>query len=152
MTATTIHVAGSVAAAPEAVFCELSDLDAHRQLAAPHIVIEDLHGPRGARTGGVVRLNGPLGVRIRARTAVRSARFGRELSGTVRTDAGTTGTLTWRLEPRGEQTLVTVQLTAEPRNLLDQCLLRAGGQRWLRRRLRTAIGRLGAGARGYARC
>ena len=142
MTATTIRVAGTVPAPPEAVFSKLIDLDAHPRLAWPHIEIEDLHGPLGARTGGVVRLNGPLGVRIRARTAVGTASYARELSGTARTDTGTTGTLTWRLEPSGSQTLVTAHLTADARTLRDRCLLRLGGRRWLRRRLRTAIDRL----------
>jgi hypothetical protein len=137
-----VTATASVPATPEALFSELSDLDAHGRLAAPHVEIQDLHGPRGARTGGIVRLNGPLGLRVVAQTRVRTARPGRELSGTVRTDSGTTGTLTWRLEPRGAHTIVTARLTAEPGSLRDLCLLSAGGRRWLRCRLRTAIGRL----------
>ncbi|HEX8120878.1 MAG TPA: hypothetical protein VF549_06390 [Solirubrobacteraceae bacterium] len=76
MTATTIRVSADVPAPAESVFRRLSDLDAHRHLASPGIEVLSLDGRRGARTGGLVRLNGPLGLRVMARTAsaTRSSR------------------------------------------------------------------------------
>lgn len=142
MNAMRIRVAGAIEAPPHRVFAALCDLDAHRDLASPHIEVLDLHGPAGARTGGVVRLNGPLGIRLDARTSVRTARFPSELAGSARTDSGSTGELTWRLEPRDAHTLVTAELTAQPSGRRDALLLRAGGRTWLRRRLATAISRL----------
>lgn len=142
MTATTIRVTGSTPAPADAVFRRLRDLDAHRDLAAPHIEILDLRGPRGARTGGVVQLNGPLGVQVRACTTLRATLAAREITGTARTDHGSTGTLTWRLEAGGDETVVTADLTARARSARDALLLAIGGRWWLRRRLATAIDRL----------
>lgn len=142
MSTMTIRATGHVAAPVEDVFRELSDLDAHRELATPHIEILDLDGPPGARTGGVVQLNGPLGVQKRARTAVRSADFPHELSGSAWDGDGSAGTLTWRLAPDEDHTIVTAELTVEPGNARDTFLLAAGGRAWLRRCLSTAIGRL----------
>jgi uncharacterized protein YndB with AHSA1/START domain len=150
MSTTTIRASGQVAAPIEAVFRELSDLDAHRELAAPHIEIVDLHGPPGARTGGVVRLNGPLGVQKTARTAVRSATFPHELSGKAWDGDGSSGTLTWRLAPDDERTLVTAELTVRAGSARDALLLAAGGRAWLRRCLTTAIGRLALTPRAAA--
>lgn len=144
MSATTTRVTRPVPAAAHIVFARLCDLDAHRDLAAPHIEILDLEGPAGARTGGVVQLNGPLGINVRARTAVCAASYPHELAGTARTEAGTVGTITWRLEPGEDATTVTAELDAQPRTACDRLLLAAGGRAWLRRRLATAIDRLGA--------
>jgi hypothetical protein len=126
----------------ETVFERLCDLDAHRDLAAPHIEILDLHGPAGARTGGVVRLNGPLGINVKATTRVRAAHPPHELAGTALTEDGSTGTLTWRLEPGEGATSVTAELATQPRSSRDRLLLSAGGRKWLRRRLAGAIDRL----------
>ena len=145
MSTTTIRVAGHVAAPVEAVFRELSDLDAHRELATPYMEILDLHGPRGARTGGLVQLNGPLGVQKTARTAVRSARYPYELSGRAWDSDGSASTLTWRLAPDDDHTIVTVELTVRPGSARDAPLLAAGGRAWLRRCLATAIDRLARG-------
>jgi uncharacterized protein YndB with AHSA1/START domain len=142
MSPTKIRVAGHVPAPVEAVFRELSDLDAHRELATPYMEILDLHGPLGARTGGLVQLNGPLGVQKTARTAVRSARFPYELSGRAWDTDGSASTLTWRLAPDDDHTVVTAELTVRPGSRRDALLLAAGGSAWLRRCLATAIGRL----------
>lgn len=150
MTATTIRVSADVPAPAETVFRHLSDLDAHRHLASPGIEVLSLHGRRGARTGGVVRLNGPLGVRLTARTRVRTAEFPHLLSGEADTRDGTTASLAWHLEPRGPETTVAVVLTARPRSARHRALLALGGRLWLRRRLATAIRRLGRDATGRA--
>ena len=145
MSAATIRAEGLVPSTRDALFARLCDLDGHRGLAAPHIAILRLRGPRGARTGGDVELRGPLGVRLRATTAVRTVLLPRELSGTATTARGTTATLCWRLdEVARAQTRVTAVMTVQPRGAVDRLLLRAGGARWLHRRLVTAIGRLAA--------
>ncbi|HEV2812191.1 MAG TPA: SRPBCC family protein [Solirubrobacteraceae bacterium] len=143
MSATTIRVSADVPAPAERVFRRLSDLDAHRDLASPGIEVLSLHGRRGARTGGLVRLNGPLGVRVMARTRVCDAQFPRLLSGEAATPDGTTASLAWHLEPRGRATTVAVVLTARPRSARHRALLALGGRVWLRRHLATAIRRLG---------
>ncbi len=142
MSATTVLAEGRVPAPRERVFARLCDLDAHRGLAAPHIDVLALRGPRGARTGGDVELHGPLGIRLRATTTVRSAAYPRELRGSAATEGGTTATLCWRLEDAGAATRVTALLSVEPRRPLDRLLLALGGRTWLRRRLATAIRRL----------
>ena len=138
---TRIKVTGRVPAPPAAVFERLADLDAHDGLAAPHIRVLDLHGPRGRRTGGLVELCGPLGVRLRARTRVRSAEFPRELGGTLDTASATRATLHWRLAPEPGRTAVTAELCVDPAPA-HRVLLALGGRVWLRRRLATAIDRL----------
>ncbi len=142
MSATTIVATGRVRAPRDRVFARLCDLDAHRGLAAPHIDVVELHGPRGARTGGDVELRGPAGIRLRATTAVRSATYPHELTGSAATDGGTTATLCWRLDDAGPETHVTGLMRVEPRRPLDRLLLALGGRVWLRRRLATAIRRL----------
>ena len=144
MTAAPISATGRVSAPPDVVFRRLCDLDAHHDLAAPHIEVLGLRGPRGARTGGAVALRGPLGVRLRARTRVRTAEFPRELSGTAEADGGTIAALAWHLEPDGARTELTVRLTVRPARAWHRLLLAFGGRLWLRRRLATAIERLAA--------
>lgn len=146
MSAHTITVTRQLPAPADQLFVRLCDLDAHRNLAAPHIDVVRLRGPRGARTGGEVELRGPLGIRIRATTAVRAARFPRELTGTAATGRGTTATMRWELEPAGSRTVATARLVVQPRGTLHRLLLLAGGRPWLRRRLATAIERLAAAA------
>ena len=146
MTTRTISVTRQVPVPADELFARLCDLDAHRDLAAPHIDVLHLRGPRGARTGGDVELRGPLGIRLRATTMVRAARFPRELSGTAATGRGTTATLRWLLEPAGSRTYATALLVVHPRGALHRLLLLAGGRPWLRRRLATAIERLPAQA------
>jgi uncharacterized protein YndB with AHSA1/START domain len=150
MTATTIRVSADVPAPAESVFRRLSDLDAHRHLASPGIEVLSLDGRRGARTGGLVRLNGPLGLRVTARTRVRSAEFPRLLSGEAETPDGTVASLAWHLEPQGAATNVAVVLTARPRSARHRAMLALGGRVWLRRRLATAIRRLGRDATAVA--
>ena len=146
MSTTTIRMSADVPASAESVFRRLSDLDAHRHLASPGIEVLSLQGRPGARTGGFVRLNGPLGIRVTARTRVRAAQFPRVLSGDASTPDGTTASLAWHLEPHGPETTVAVVLTAQPRSARHRALLALGGRLWLRRRLATAIRRLGRDA------
>lgn len=146
-TVVTARARGRVGAPPGQVFHRLRDLDAHRDLAAPHIEILELYGPRGARRGGSVRLNGPLGLRRAARTRVRGAEFPHRLTGTADAGGGTCATLSWSLGPDAAGTGVEVTLEVAPGTVGDRLLLMAGGRTWLRRRLRIAIRRLAADCR-----
>ena len=137
-----IEAAAALPAPAPDVFERLCDLDAHHGLAAPHIEVLALDGERGGRTGGLVRLNGPLGISMLARTRVRAARFPVELSGSAVADGGTTAELVWRLEPLAGRSVLRSELTVRPRRRTHRLLLAIGGRRWLRRRLTTAIERL----------
>ena len=144
MSVATVTATGEVAAPAEAVFRLLGDLDAHRTLAAPHIEILQLYGRPGARSGGLVRLRGPLGIRLTARTRVRAARFPSELSGTAEAARGTTATISWRLEPQEGATRLRAELRVDSAHPGHRLLLGLGGRRWLQRRLATGLDRLAA--------
>ena len=143
--ATTIRAEGRVPMARERVFGLLSDLDNHRALTDRGIEILALDGPAGARVGGTVELRGPVGLTRTARTRVEGAEFPDRLWGTAVTTNGTEAALEWSLRATAEGTLVAVQVRLRPRHWSDRLLLRAGGGRWLLRRLTAAIGRLAAG-------
>ena len=126
----------------EAVFGVLCDLDRHRALTDHGMEILSLDGPPGRRTGGLVELRGPAGLRRRAHTRVRGAERGLRLWGSASTPRGTEAELEWTLRPRGAATEVEVRLTLVRGHWTDRLLLRFGGSAWLRRRLRAALARL----------
>jgi hypothetical protein len=144
-------VARDEVGAPAALILRvLADLDAHRQLTDGGMEIVQLHGPRGRRTGGIVELRGPAGIRRRAVTCVQGAEPGR-LWGKATTSNGTEAQLEWLVEPADDATAVEVRLRLSAQHWADRLLLRIGARQWLHARLSAALERLeplavGAGA------
>ncbi len=139
---TALIVAREEVRAPaEGVLRVLLDLDAHQDLTDGGLEIVQLYGPRGRRTGGVVVLRGPAGIRRHAVTRVQGAEAGR-LWGKATTSNGTEAKLEWLLRPTGAATSVEVRLHLRPRHWRDHVLLHLGARRWLHRRLAAALTRL----------
>ena len=130
-----------VRAPAERVLRVLADLDAHRELTDSSMEILQLHGPRGRRTGGVVELRGPAGIKRRAVTQVQGAEAGR-LWGKATTSNGTEAELEWLVQPTDAATTVEVRLRLRPEHWADRLLLQLGAKHWLRGRLSAALTRL----------
>jgi len=137
-----ISARGHVRERPQAVYARLADLDEHRHLVDAGMRILALDGPAGRRSGGLVELRGPAGLRRVARTRVKGAEPGRRLWGTATTTDGTEAELEWRLHPHEAGTEVEIELRLRSQSPRDRLLLRMGGERWLRQRLAAAIARL----------
>ena len=140
----TVRAGGPVPLPREETWRILADLDRHHALTDGAMTILELDGPHGARTGGLVELRGPLGLRRRAQTAVRAAEHPQWLAGTAATPSGTRAVLEWHLRPAPHGTHVDVELQVVPATRRDRLLLALGAQRWLRRRLRAAVTGLAA--------
>lgn len=120
----------------------LSDLENHWLIADRFVEVIDLTGPPGARTGGHVRVHGPLGVRRTASTRVDFASPVHEMGGSAQIAGGTVASVRWLLAPRDGRTQVTLGATIEQAGTLDRLLLRAGGSAWMRSRFEGALSRL----------
>lgn len=138
---TRIAATADVPAAADDVFGLVADLDRHVLLTDHRMQILHLDGPVGARSGGVIELRGPLGLRRRARTRVGEATFPSRLTGTARTESGSRAVLRWRLEPSAGGTRVRAELEIEA-TPFDRLLMLCGGRRWLAQLLRDAVLRL----------
>ncbi len=137
-----ISAHGRVAARRHHVFSALADLDTHEALTDRRMRIVELHGRRGARTGGRVRLRGPLGLTREATTHVTGTSYPHTLEGTARTHSNARAAIRWHLTDGDTTTAVRVELEVLPGSWSDRALLAAGGTWWFRRRLSDAIGRL----------
>lgn len=131
----------SVPASEHEVFGLLADLDRHRLLTDGGMRILRLDGPPGRRSGGVVELRGPLGLRRHARTRVAGADFPTRLWGTAETTRGSRAALRWQLRPETGGTRVRVEVEIAPSGR-DKLLLACGGRIWLWRRLRASLRRV----------
>src|SRR4029079_17256442 len=116
-------------------------LDRHRLLTDNGMRIVHLDGPPGRRSGGLVELRGPLGLRRTARTRVGGAEFPTQLWGAAETPCGSRADLRWRLKPGEDGTRVRIEVEIDP-GRRDSWLPTVGGRRWLRRRLDIALRRL----------
>jgi len=126
------------------IFPLLCDLDRHHDLTDGGMRILRLEGQRGRRTGGLVELRGPLGIRRLVRTRVSGAEPGRRLWGTAETEHGARAHVEWRLRPHdAESTAVQVRIEVEASNWPERMLLALGGRAWLRARMRAALRRVG---------
>ena len=116
------------------VFGFLADLDDHWLLAGRFIEVVALEGPPGARRGGRVRMQGPLGVHRTATTTVREVVPDTSISGTATVGEGTEARVEWTL--REEPGSSRVRLSAEVirATAFDRAVLALGGAWWLRRR------------------
>src|SRR4051812_31645443 len=93
----TVRAGGRVPLPREQTWQILADLDRHHALVDGGMAILALDGPQGARTGGLVELRGPLGLRRRAHTTVQAANHPRWLAGAAATASGTRASLEWHL-------------------------------------------------------
>ena len=139
-----IHASHVVGAEAADVFTFLSDLENHWAIAGRFVDVVDLTGPPGARTGGRVRVRGPLGLRRTAHTRVDYARPVEEMGGSARIGAATTARVQWRLRPQGSATAVTLAARVEQAARLDRLLLALGGRAWLRQRFMSTLRALDA--------
>lgn len=143
-----ISVTRVVAADRDVVFRFLSDLENHWLIADRFVEVLDLDGPPGARTGGHVRIRGPLGIRRTARTQVDFARPVEEMGGSAQLGRRTSADVRWLLRPGDGTTAVTLGAHIRHAGRLDRLLLALGGTAWMRQRfagtLRTLDSRLRA--------
>jgi hypothetical protein len=130
-------------ARPAEIFPLLCDLDQHHHLTDAGMRIISLDGQRGRRTGGLVELRGPLGIKRLVRTEVRGAEPTRRLWGTAVTEQGARAHVEWRLQPcDGDRTAVEVRIEVEATTWAERLLLVLGGRSWLRARMRAALRRM----------
>jgi uncharacterized protein YndB with AHSA1/START domain len=134
-----IEAAALVPASPEEVFAFLSDLGNHWRLTDRRIKVVQLNGDKD---GGVVRVQGPLGVSRTAHTRVTAAREPRLLIGVAELDGGTRARVSWTLAGRVSQTRVRLAAEVEHATPLDRLLLALGGRAWMRRTFRRTLERL----------
>ncbi len=116
------------------VFAFLSDLENHWRIADRFVDVVELEGPPGNRTGGRVRIRGPLGVRRTARTQVDFARPVEEMGGSAHLGSATSADVRWLLLPDDGGTAVTLAATIRHAGPRDRLLLALGGMTWMRRR------------------
>jgi len=137
-----VHATRSLVADIADVFAFLTDLENHWRLADRFVEVLELAGPPGARTGGRVRVCGPLGLRRTATIRIDLARPMDEVRGSAELSGGTVARVTWRLRSRNGRTAVTLGATIEKARPLDRLLLRAGGRAWMSARFEGALGSL----------
>ncbi|UGS34881.1 SRPBCC family protein [Capillimicrobium parvum] len=129
-----------VAAPREAIFFVLADLAAHWSLSNQWTEVREL-GP----DGGVIRLQGPFGIRRTAQVRVRRREAPWLVAGEARLGAGTRARVAWELAPDGgARTAVRLSAWVEAAAWHDRLLLEAGGRRWLAWRFAVTLGRLEA--------
>lgn len=128
-----------IPAGRDQVFGFLSDLENHWLIADRFVDVIDLDGPPGARTGGHVRLRGPLGVRRTARTQVDVARPVEEMGGSAVLGDATRAEVRWLLRGHDSGTVVTLAATVRSAGSRDRLLLTLGGMGWMRRRFEGAL-------------
>lgn len=125
---------------PEQLFAFLCDLDNHWRLSPAFVEVERVDGDGdGAR----IRIVGPLGLARRARTRIVEEREPELLRGVADVGRRTEGAVTWRLEPHGSGTRVTLAGEVVAAAWWDRLVLALGGRLWLQRGLRQAVRRLG---------
>jgi hypothetical protein len=99
------------------------------------------------KSGGRVRVKGPLGLSRSARTEVVEAVAPIDGKGRLRGRAqigrGTVGLVAWELEPTsGGGTRVRLSASVPTAGVFDRTLLAVGGRAWLRMLFRRALRRL----------
>jgi len=134
-----VHATRSVAADVADVFAFLADLENHWRLADRFVEVVELAGPPGARTGGRVRVRGPLGLRRTATIRIDVIRPAQEVRGSAAMSGGTVARVRWLLRPLDGRTVVMLGATVEEARRLDRVLLRAGGLVWMGKRFEGAL-------------
>jgi hypothetical protein len=140
--------ARAVLAAPAAdVFEFLANLRNHYRLASRFVDVDEIHPESPTPEDGRIALRGPLGIEREARTKLLSTTppaEGRQgvVEGLATVETGSGARIAWRLEPRGAETLVTLEAHVERAHGIDRMLLRLGARPWLRRILRHSLAQL----------
>jgi hypothetical protein len=140
---TEISATATVTAGSQAVFAFLADLENHWRLTGPRIEVVSLEGPPGARSGGVVRMRGPLGTGRRASTRVLEAQPPSRMRGEAKVGGGTVAAVSWQLREVEAGTEVTLSARVIEAGGLDSLLLALGGRAWLQRLFASTLQRLG---------
>jgi carbon monoxide dehydrogenase subunit G len=120
------------------IFDFLSDLSNHWQLADGAISVVTVQPGDGGR----VRMRGPLRVSRTAATHVEEVDPPSAIVGSARIGSRTHARVSWKLEPRGGGTEVTLSATVEEAAALDRLLLAAGGRAWLQGRFHDILATL----------
>lgn len=121
----------------EELYARLAHLPGHWQLAGRWVEPVQLRGD-----GGIVRVRAPLGLRRTIHTTLTEARPPECVAGEARI-GGTRAAISWLLEDGGDHTLVTLRGEVRTAAPLDRLLLACGGARWMARRFRATLQRLG---------
>jgi hypothetical protein len=119
------------------LYALLADLRGHWDLAGRWVEPLELRGD-----GGTVRVRGPLGLQRTIVTALTHAREPECVAGEARIGP-TRAAISWRLEPDGAGTLVTLRAEVREAGALDRALLALGGRRWMQSRFQATLERLG---------
>jgi hypothetical protein len=132
-----------VQAPREEIFEFLSDLDRHWLLGGRYVRVVKLAGPAGAHAGGVVRLQGPLGLSRTVRTRVQETRRPSLMTGQAEIGESTEATVIWTLTPVDvEQTHVELRAEVLRAGRADRVVLAFGGRRWLQRMFDSTLAAL----------
>lgn len=137
-----LAAAALLPAPPGEIFDFLGDLENHWRLADRFIEVLTLDGPPGARTGGRVRMHGPLGLRRTATTRVEAAHPVHLMIGTAEVGHRTRACVSWSLTPADGGTSVRLAAALDESGLFDRFLLALGGRWWIRRRFVAVLRRL----------
>jgi hypothetical protein len=132
----------AVPAPPGEVFAFLGDLENHWLLTGRRIQVLELNGPPGARSGGTVRLRGPLGLGRVARTTVVDTSPPAWMAGRAEIGGRTRGAVSWAIRAQNGQSRVRLEATVEQAGILDRVILALGGRRWMQRVFLAALRRL----------
>ena len=125
--------------AREELFERLARLENHWALADRWVEVVSVNGNGD---GGEVRLHGPFGLGRTARTRVDRIDPPSLIDGTAEVGPNTRGRVSWRFEPDGEGTRVTLSAELDGGNPPDRLIWAAGGRIWLEGRLRATLARL----------
>lgn len=128
-----------MAAAPEAVFGFLSDLENHWKLTGRWVEAISIDDGSGR-----VRIHGPLGLRRTARTTVVDASPSHVMHGTAELSGGTVARVAWELGEDAGGTAVRLSAVVERAAKRDRVLLALGGRIWMRRHFASILARLDA--------
>lgn len=122
---------------PSELFARLADLRGHWELAGRWVAPIELN-----HDGGVVRVQGPLGLHRTITTTLTDARPDVCVAGEARS-GGTLAEIQWLLEPEGDGTLITLRADVVRAAPVDRLLLAIGGRRWMEGRFAATLKRLG---------
>lgn len=137
-----VHAGGLVRAPPAEVFGFLADLENHWLIADRFVDVLKLDGPPGARSGGQVRIRGPLGISRTATTIVDFARPDHEMGGSARIGSSTHAEVVWRLSQAADGTRVTLAARLARAGAYDRLLWALGGRAWMSHRFNATLSAL----------
>ncbi|MEO8092114.1 MAG: SRPBCC family protein [bacterium] len=151
MAAGSIEAQARLEARPGEVFDYLARLENHWRLMDASVDVLSLDGDGAAGPDrSVVRMHGPLGIGRVAHTRVLELDRPRLLRGVAeigpRADGGrrTEGEVSWRLQPDGSGTRVTLTARVTRAGATDRVLLALGGRAWMAARFGLALRHLAA--------